>query len=36
LACLGRGYIIGLVGVVMIDGTSRKADIAVLIPSTAL
>ena len=28
LACLGRGYLIGLVGVVMIDGTSRKADIA--------
>jgi len=36
LASLGRRYLIGLVGVVMIDGTGRKADIAVLIPSTAL
>ena len=24
----GTGYLVGLVGVVMIDGTSRKADIA--------
>jgi hypothetical protein len=36
LACLGRACLIGLVGEVVIDGTSRKVDIASTAPSTAL